>query len=234
VARGSWRGHPGEAVGRGGHYSPRNARYDWLTLNHFADIGGADGFGATLSNADCAFVRLGQSTIDRLDTSTPLLSVLVGGQVDGPKLGIPSQGGDSRFRQRFALTTRDRFDGLEAMRFALEHQNPLATGVVVGGRPHSETEFSLLTVSSDEALVWAVKPAEDASDGSAIVRLWNQAREPVRATVRFAGTPVAARRLTHIETDLGEAPLEASSLPVDLAAQQLRTFKIQFAPTSQP
>ena len=29
-------------LAQGGHYSSRNARYDWLTLNHFADISGAD------------------------------------------------------------------------------------------------------------------------------------------------------------------------------------------------
>ena len=41
----------------GGHYSPRNARYDWLTMNHFADMTGS-GVGVTLSNADCSFMQL--------------------------------------------------------------------------------------------------------------------------------------------------------------------------------
>src|SRR5262249_51485623 len=36
----------------GGHYAGRNARYDWLTPNHFADM--SEGVtGVTLSNADC-------------------------------------------------------------------------------------------------------------------------------------------------------------------------------------
>ena len=42
----------------GGHYAPRNARYDWLTLNHFADMSGG-GVGVTLSNADCYFMPRG-------------------------------------------------------------------------------------------------------------------------------------------------------------------------------
>jgi len=217
----------------GGHYSPRNARYDWLTLNHFADIGGADGFGATLSNADCAFMQLGQSTAAKLDTTTPLLSVLVGGQVDGAKLGIPNQGGDSHFTQRFALQTRDGFDAADAMRFALEHQNPLQTGIVVGGHSYPENSYWLLSVSDREALVWSVKPAEDGSEGSVVMRLWNQAHKPARAAVQFAGAPTEARTLTHIETDLGAAPFEGASLPVEFAAQQLRTLKVRFAPAAR-
>ena len=40
----------------GGHYSPRNARYDWLTLNRFADMSGG-GVGVTLANADCYYMQ---------------------------------------------------------------------------------------------------------------------------------------------------------------------------------
>ncbi len=69
-------------------------------------------------------MKLGRSAVvnevSRLDTSTPQISVLAGGQVDGPQLGIPVQGGDSRFLQRFALTVHRRFDpGADSMRFAL-------------------------------------------------------------------------------------------------------------------
>lgn len=44
----------GKLLANGGHYSPKNARYDWLTINHFADIsdGAANNFGVTVSNAD--------------------------------------------------------------------------------------------------------------------------------------------------------------------------------------
>src|SRR5581483_2713119 len=87
-----------------GHYAPRNARYDWLTLNHFADMTGSNAVGITLSNADCYFMRLGNSTATQLDVSTPQISPLAGGRVGGDgHAGIPNQGGDTNFLQRFAL-----------------------------------------------------------------------------------------------------------------------------------
>lgn len=96
-------------AGDGGHYSPVHSRLDWLSLNHFASMSGTGGYGITLSNADLAFMKLGSSVVtngvSRLDTATPRISVLAGGQVDGPRLGIPVQGGDSHFLQRFALQT---------------------------------------------------------------------------------------------------------------------------------
>src|SRR5581483_10846093 len=107
---------------QGGHYSPRNARYDWLTLNHFADMSAGGGVGVTLSNADCYFMQLGNSSTSTLDANTPQISPLVGGQVDGSALGIPNQGGDASFLQRFALQTRTAYDPAAAMKFALEHQ----------------------------------------------------------------------------------------------------------------
>ena len=230
-------------LSQGGHYSPRNARYDWLTLNHFVDMGGRGETGVTLANADCCFMQLGHSTVSRLDTATPLISVLTGGQVDGPKLGIPSQGGDRHFRQRFALQTRSRFDPVEAMRFALEHQNPLVAGMVTGGTgvpnategvggptAYPEQAYSLLRVSRPELLVWAVKPAEEGIDRGVIVRLWNMAYHPVQGEIEL-GRPVRrAQRATHVETDLDEVRLTDGKLPVSLAAQQLQTYRLTFGP----
>ncbi len=85
----------------GGHYSPTHSRLDWLTLNHYAAMSGDDGAGIVLSSADLSFMKLGRSAVDNrvsnLDVATPLISVLAGGQVDGPKLGMIAQGGDSYF-----------------------------------------------------------------------------------------------------------------------------------------
>jgi alpha-mannosidase len=60
----------------GGHYSPRNARYDWLTLNHFADVtGGLSGdFGIALSSPDNQFMRLGSSSASTRTSSSGLRS----------------------------------------------------------------------------------------------------------------------------------------------------------------
>ena len=104
-------------------------------------------------------MKLGHSSItdgkSDLDTATPQISVLAGGQVDGPSLGIPAQGGDSHFLQRFALRVQDKFNAASSMRFALEDQNPLVAGRVTGGNAYPETKFSLLSTSNPDALLWA-------------------------------------------------------------------------------
>jgi alpha-mannosidase len=216
-------------LGQGGHYSPRNARYDWLTMNHFVDMGGKGEVGVALANGDCGFLQLGHSTVARLDTATPLIAALIGGQVDGPKLGIPDQGGDRYFRQRFALQTRGRFNPVEAMRFALEHQNPLVAGLVTGGALYPQESFSLLKVTRPELFLWAVKPAEEGIDRGVIVRLWNMAHHPVQGEIEFGRAVRRALRTTHLETDLSEVPLIDGRLPVSPAAQQLRTYRLAFA-----
>lgn len=214
--------------GAGGHYSPRNARYDWLTLNHFADISGA-GVGATLSNWDCCFMQLGQSSVSTLDTATPQLSPLAGGQVDGTEYGIPNQGGDSHFLQRFALRTHDAYSPAEAMRFALEHQNPLVAGVVTGaGHDYPETSFSLLSISDPNVLLWSLKPADDGLESGIVVRVWNVSSAPSQFTLRFSLGPLAsATRATHLETPLEAATLNGGALQSAIAQQQLLTFLLE-------
>jgi len=45
---------------QGGDYSPTQARYDWASVNHFADMTSSNGnVGVTVSNADCSFVKIG-------------------------------------------------------------------------------------------------------------------------------------------------------------------------------
>ncbi len=131
----------------GGDYADSQARYDHITVNHFADVtNGLGTRGVTISNPDLAFGRLGHSTFARLDTTTPQLHMLAGGQVDGPSLGIPSQHGNTFFLQRFALRPHGGFDPTTAMKFALEHQNPLITGSIGGdaSAAYPAENFSLL------------------------------------------------------------------------------------------
>ncbi len=222
----------------GGHYSPRNARYDWLTLNHFADIGEADGAGVTLSNADCYFMQYGRSTPSRLDTTTPLLSVLAGGQVDGAGLGMQDQDGDSTFLQRFALQPRDAYDPAGAMRFALEHQNPLVTGMISPGPTdapeaglYPETVFSLLSLSDPDVLLWALKPADDLPGVTA--RLWNLATAPAPVTLSMNRFPLdRAYGTTHIETPVRQIDLANGELSETLERSQLRTYLLVFDPSA--
>jgi hypothetical protein len=97
--------------------------------------------------------------------TTPQLSVLAGGQIDGPILGIRVQNGTTYFLQRFALRPHAAYDPVAAMKFALEHQNPFVTGAIIGkeiGLFPADT-FSMLSVDNSAILIWAVKPPKKAS-----------------------------------------------------------------------
>jgi len=214
----------------GGHYSPINARYDWLTLNHFADMTGSEG-GVTLSSPDCCFMKLGRSTNLRLDTATPQLRVLAGGQVDGKGLGIPNQGGDTHFLQRFALRPHGAYDEAAAMRFALEHQNPPVAAWVTGGRGYPAETFSLLTIDAPRVLLWALKPADD-DPRAVIARLWNLGAKARRVALQWHAGPLAsAAEVTHVETPTAPATVTDNALTAPLRAHQIKTFQLTPAGT---
>jgi alpha-mannosidase len=212
---------------QGGHYSPSNARYDWLTLNHFADVSDGSGeAGLTLSNSDCYFMKVGNSTVSNLDSSTPQISVLAGGRVVNGSNGLLNQGGDSHFLQRFALQTHDGYDPVAVMRFALEHQNPLITGVITGGSGYPETSQSLLTISDPNVLLWALKPADDEALRKGIVtRLWNLSTEPMNVSLSLTPYGISnATHTTHIETPIEDASIVGGELAGSLDGSQLKTF----------
>ena len=203
----------------GGHYAPTAARYDWITLNHFADLS-AGGTGLTISSPDLSFMRRGSSAPKFLDVATPQLSILAGGQVDGASLGIPNQGGDESFRQRFGLQTHGDFNAVEAMRVALEHQNPLEAGRVTGGTSYPADAFSLFSCTAPGTFVWAVKPAEDTTAGGIVVRLWNQASAATGFDLVFDGFTVTDAK----QTSLVETPLAAASFQPNRVSASIPGF----------
>ncbi len=220
-------------LNQGGHYSDRvdNARYDWLTLNHFADMSGSEGAGVTLSNADCYFMKLGNSTTGLLDTSTPQISLLVGGRVANGNKGLPNQGGDDHFLQRFALRAHTGYDPVNSMKFALEHQNPLVTGEISGGDVYPETSYAFLTVDNPNVLLWALKPADDGIDEGIITRFWNLGNLQEPFSLSFADRVVdTAMHTTHIETPLENANVSAGNLVDNLNPHQLKTYAVKLAP----
>ena len=225
----------GKLLANGGHYSPRNARYDWLTMNHFADIsdGAASNFGVTISNWDAYFMKLGSSTPSSLDTATPQINVLSGGQIDGPALGITNQGGDSFFTQRFALQTHAAFNQTAAMKFSLEHQNPFFTGMIDGtgtqSRPYPANSFSFVQISDPNVLLWTLKPAEDGISRGIVARVWNQANTPVNYLLSLSQPITSAEKLTHIETTIAPATVTSGQLSATINQQQIQThlLKIQ-------
>ncbi len=216
---------------QGGHYSDReqNSRYDWLTLNHFADMSEAGGLGITLSNADCYFMRLGSSTVGGLDVSTPRISVLVGGKVGGSGYGLPNQGGDSYFLQRFALQTHDSYNAVSAMKFALEHQNPFITGEIIGGEIYPEFSYSLLSIDNPDVLLWALKPAEDGIDKGIITRIWNLDNQNSNFNLAFPNGSISeASQVTHTETVYGNASFSGNTLSESVSGNQLKTYLVNY------
>jgi|GEM_PF-403940 len=209
----------------GGSYAPRNARYDYLTLNHFADVTGAGPVGVTLSNADAYFMRVGNSTVTTLDTSTPQLSVLLGGSLR-PYNPIADQAGDSYFLQRFALRSHGAYDQPAAMRFALAHQNPLAVGPVSGGGSYPERSHSFVSISHPDVLLWALKPSEEGIADGVIARVWNLTAAPASFSLSLDEPLAGARQVWHTETDRGSATVSSGALDASIARNQLLAFRL--------
>jgi hypothetical protein len=155
--------------------------------------------------------------------------VLVGQPVPDVGHGIADQGGDTYFLTRFAFGVHGAYDPAAAMRFSLEHQNPLAAFPVTGrsSSPLPGTTFSALTLESPDVLLWALKPAEEGATHGVIARVWNVADGNREATLRMPSLGlVSAQNTTHVETDLGAAALQDSTLAMSLARQQMKSFRL--------
>lgn len=216
-----------QLTNEGGHYSPRNARYDWLTLNHFVDVNQKDEFGVTLSNADCYFMKVGSSSVGELDTKTPQISVLVGGNDlnDGGVLG--NQGGDDHFLQRFALKAHNGYEPVSAMKFALEHQNPLVTGRVDGGDLYPEGSYSLLSLDNPNVLLWVLKPADDGIQAGLVARVWNLSNDQAEFSLSMKEGGVSeVLTISHIETPTGIGNVKDGILVDTINQQQIKTYAL--------
>ncbi|WP_332367620.1 glycosyl hydrolase-related protein [Spirosoma telluris] len=222
---------------RGGDYASQNARYDWQTFNHFADIGEPN-YGVTISNQDCSFFKLGKSTSDSLWETSAQFNALAGGQVDtygsGKKdtlrLGIYNQNGVTKFRYHFALTIRTQaFDALAAMKFSLEDQNPLVVGAVTGTEAtYPETTFSLLKTDTPGLLIWTLKPSEEGINNGLIARFWNVNKTAATPTLNW-GLPIRrAWQTTHIETNEQALHPANNNLKTNFNARQINTYRLQF------
>jgi alpha-mannosidase len=195
-------------------------------------MSGEDGTGITLSNADLAFMKLGKSSTAQkktfLDTRSPEIRVLAGGQIDGPQAGIAKQGGDTYFLQRFALQPHSGYDASHAMRVAMEHQNPPVASRLTGdsGKLPAES-YSLVTNSNPEVLLWALKPAEDGASNAIVARTWNVGTKPQSFRLTLGAGLRAAQQATHIETPL--RPMKVGGKGVTLKAEptEVQTIILQ-------
>ena len=214
-----------KSITKGGNYADTASRFDWLAMNHFADM--SDGsHGLILSNRDAYFMKVGNSTTTKLDDTTPQLKVLAAGQIDNA-LGMVNQDGDSYFEHFLALKPHTGgFNPTEAMRFSLQHQNPLIAHTVQGGTGYDGAQFSLFSFSEPDALIWALKPAEEGIDQGVVMRLWNMADVGKPVTIS-ANTPIQKSfSTTHIETDDQPIPLDKGKLTTKLGHNRLHTFRI--------
>jgi len=207
----------------GGDYADTHARYDHVTVNHFADISDGSGRkGVTISNRISPSRGSVEAPVGTLDTATPQLHFLAGGQVDGPALGIPAQHGNQRFLQRFALRPHGGYQAVAAMKFALEHQNPLVTGRVTGSQAGGQPAYpadahALLTISHPNVLLWALKPHHDGMETGLVARV---------ESLRPAGHNPLPRR----ETVLDPPPPHAHRDPDRGPAGERRVFETVIGP----
>ncbi len=217
---------------RGGHYAAQNARYDWQTFNHFADLSESD-YGITLSNLDCSFFKLGESSVDSLWENSTELHALAGGQVDKKRedkgmMGIFNQNGQTAFLYQFALSThQSAFDPSQAMKFALAHQNPLVAAWVDGEKTGSSAHnFSLLSVNDPNVLLWSVKPAEEGIQAGLITRFWNFNATAASPNLQLSKPIRQAWHTSHVETNEAALTPVKGVLKLDLTGQQLKTYRL--------
>ncbi|MBC7888990.1 MAG: glycoside hydrolase, partial [Ferruginibacter sp.] len=216
---------------RGGHYAAQNARYDWQTFNHFADMS-EPAYGVTVSNMDCSFFKLGKSTVDSLWEQSAQLNALAGGNVDkkvedNGVLGILKQNGQEDFMYKFAITTHQSvFDPVRAMKFSLEHQNPLITGIITGTKNAAVNNvFSLLNISDPNVLLWSVKPSEDGINNGLVARCWNMGQFPCQPLLTLSKPIVRAWKTTHIETNETSLKTAKGSLQLNFRPNQINTYR---------
>ncbi len=235
-----------DLVKNGGHYANRNARYDWLSAGHFVRL--AEGkFSIDIANHDCSFFKFGQSTPQKLDTAHPQVQFLIGGQIDGPNLGIRNQNGDKFFTQRFSIKAaqlssgRDAEDSNSPMRWALEQTNPaIAIALNSDSKGTVPTNYSLIqaesgnteTNNSRNVLLWAIKPAEADKGSDIIARWWNVSDSDQEMTLHCTGVQ-SVQPTTHIETDLsGEKTVAADDsdkFRLPFSKHQMRTLRLKLS-----
>ena len=212
----------------GGHYATQQARYDWLTLNHFAAVSSNGNYGVTLSNQDCYFVQTGNSTIQTLDENTARLKVLIGGRVDA--LGMNSQDNDSVFNQRYAISAYTTYSAVSSMKSSMEHQNGLVPAYITntsGLLPG--TNFSFMNISDPNTLLWALKPAEEGMGvNGAILRVWNLSNTTNNTNFVFYDNVTAAKNVTHIETDISNASFSGKTVSTTVGKNQMKSYRMKF------
>ncbi len=215
-------------VTEGGHYSDYMSRYDYQSLSHFVNVSNQNQ-GITISNLDTYFMQIGKSTPQFLDAKSSQINILIGGQIDKEnKLGIPNQDGDSLFVMNFSLMPHQGgFDQTNAMKFAMEHQTPLASNILGGKGNLPNATYSFLKNSDIDSILWTLKPSEkDVSKTGLIARFWNMSN--AKSNVIEFEKPIAkAQEVTHVETFLKELNPSQKSVTIPSNQQQMKSILVE-------
>jgi alpha-mannosidase len=210
----------------GGHYADSICRLDWIAMNHFASMSDGNN-GIIISNRDAFFMKTGNSTIKKLDSKTPQIRVLAGGQIDAPGLGIIDQNGDSYFENYFALKPFDNgFSATSSMRFSMEHQNPLVAGKINGKEGKYDLLFSLFQISDPNILEWTLKPSEEGIENGIILRIWNLSDSEKSYTISSSSDIDKCNNTSHIEKDISEIKPDAGVLNLKTGHNRIQTYRI--------
>jgi alpha-mannosidase len=220
---------PGPAT-EGGDFLP-GTRASRMTLNHFVSFGRDDAH-LVLSNWDAYAMQVNDSTDSTFDLTGDEVQVVVMEQPRGA--GSSNQGGDDFFLNRFALrVVEGPFDGAEAMRTAMAHQNPLHSIALPRNQtgPLRDATAALLSIDANDVVVTAFKPAEDSGAGY-IVRVWELGgkERPLHIDASAIG-PSRAWRTSLVETDVAIASMAGGVISTAVGANEIATYRIAGPPS---
>ena len=218
-------------LSQGGHYSDNTeVNFEYLTMNRFVDMSDATK-GITLSNWDSQFFRLGSSAGSTLDATASKVRAICGARPYG-NYGFSNQGGDTYFKNRYALQVHGTYDALASLKMSLEHQTPFVCGYLTENwGQYPSDKFSLMSVSNGVLLT--LKPMEDGfSDlirGGCIVRVWNPVSAARDVTITTNMQIVGAYKTSHIETDIGGVLFGSNSLTESFPGQWMQTYRLELS-----
>jgi alpha-mannosidase len=216
-----------DLLANGGHYSPKFARYDWFSLNHFADISGNTNMGITVSSPDCNYFKYGNSTNSTFDVSTPKISILAG---YANQYGMINQGGDTHFLQRFSIIPHDTYSPVSAMKCSMEHQNTFYAKEITGGQTFPEKSFSLISITDPNVFLWALKPAEDGFNNAGLLaRAWNLNSSSTNFNISSATAVIlSGKETTHVESPISDATVSSGQLVCSANKNQIKSYTFKF------
>jgi alpha-mannosidase len=203
----------------------QGTRASRMTLNHFVDFALPD-YHLVISNRDAYAMQVNDSTNATFDLTGDAIHVVVTEQAPGA--GTSNQGGDDFFLNRFALRgVAAPWNGAEAMRTALAHQNPLHVVSLPRNQvgPLTDSVAGLVAIDGGDVVLTAFKPAEDPGAGF-VVRLWELGGQPASFEVDASGLQaVQAWHTSLVETDVAPVGIGSGAVQASIDANEIKTYR---------